>query len=179
MRNFLVLLPLLTGCLNQVVPIHSQAESVPSDSMVQQILATQSYKGPDFVRVNKDPYKSGIVEADPVFVNVYVTAGDAPEYEAEDPGVKKTNMTVPAGMVVVREVQDSGGTTQKLTVMVRHEDGWFPNGGDFLYGVTDLQGHPIPDSSGTAQWGQLSACTPCHLGREGDAWVFGVPAAVR
>jgi hypothetical protein len=178
-----ILLPLslfAAGCLSQVAPVHPAAQAVPDDTAVQHLLATASYRNTDFVRVNRAPYPSALTDAEPIWVNVYVSAADAPEYEQVRPETTHQNMTMPAGMVVVREVENQAGQTLKLTVMVRHQDGWFADGGDFLFGVTDLAGAPTNDPHGGGpEWGKLTACGTCHEQRAGDGWVFGVPAAMR
>ena len=84
-----------------------------------------------------------------------------------------------APVVVVREVL-SAGQTSKLTVMVKGPPGYFPAGGDFFYGVTTADGMQwLPDDAGLLQRGPVAVCGECHAKRAQDAFLFGVPAALR
>jgi hypothetical protein len=81
--------------------------------------------------------------------------------------------------MIVRTSSDSDGTLQALTFMVKHQPGYFPEVGDFLFGVSSPDGTPAVDAVGGAEWGKLTDCATCHEQRSGTGFLFGVAAAHR
>jgi hypothetical protein len=170
---------LSAGCLSQVVP-PIPTDHVPDDASVRQMLGTRVFETAAFMRVNRAPYPSALTDSGAIDVNVYVSAADAPAYEELSPETQHEDVHIRPGMMVVREVKDPTGRTTRLTVMVRHSDDWFADGGDFLFGVTDTSGVPMTDPhDGSPQWGQLESCGTCHRQRAGDGWLFGVSQSAR
>ncbi len=84
----------------------------------------------------------------------------------------RSSARFPAGAVLVKQHTDKqSGAPGPLFAMVKHEAGYFPDGGDWEFVVTDSNGW-IEDR------GPLAMCARCHA--EGNAdWVFGLPADAR
>ena len=57
--------------------------------------------------------------------------------------------------------------------------GYNPAIGDYWFGVTDARGTPLTDDQGHRRAGRVEACYSCHLEREADDFLFGVPSAMR
>jgi hypothetical protein len=59
--------------------------------------------------------------------------------------------------------------------MAKDVAGYFPDGGDWLYGVTTDDGTPLRDERGQPEWGPMPACAACHGSGRDHGWLFGVP----
>lgn len=128
----------------------------------------------DFTRSTKQPFLSEIA-ADKL-IEVWISPEAAAEYsrvllDGEGSGVK-----IPEGTVIIREVRDTGGTVESLTLMVKGAPGYFPGGGDWWYGVADPDGQIRLDASGEPRMGRLEDCGGCHLSRPQDDYLFGIPS---
>jgi hypothetical protein len=62
--------------------------------------------------------------------------------------------------------------------MAKGPAGYNPAIGDWFWAVTDLNGTPIVEE-GAPRAGRLADCYGCHVPRETDDYLFGVPAADR
>jgi hypothetical protein len=162
-----------TGCLSLVIPPHSSSE----DAELVAQLSAGDYRGSGFVEVDKAAYVSGLHASDWVRVFVSVDAADA--YRAVDPDSMNHGAPFPVGGAIVREVLDGSMKVQKLTVMQKRAPGYYPDSGDFLFGVTDVNGNPLIDDHGQTQWGALTACGPCHQTRAAAGYLFGVKLGAR
>jgi hypothetical protein len=60
--------------------------------------------------------------------------------------------------------------------MVKGPAGFSPELGDWWFAVTDAEGVPMQTDAGTLT-GPLVACSTCHLPRDADDYLFGVPAS--
>jgi hypothetical protein len=170
-RFFLVgfVTTLSLGCSVQAYPDAPVSES-PEISVM---LAKQEYRGNGFVQMNTAPYDSDLAPGSKIMC--YVSKDAALAYAGIVPDLK-TALTgeFPVGGIVVREVSDAQGKVQKLTVMRREQRGYYPDVGDFFFGVTDTSGRPMPDANGQVQWGRLPSCAGCHIQRSGAEYLFGV-----
>ena len=78
----------------------------------------------------------------------------------------------PVGAVIAKKhLERDAGTLGPLFVMIKRAPGFFPQGGDWEYLVTDKDGW-IEDR------GPLATCARCHVEANAD-WVFGLPAEAR
>ncbi len=75
-----------------------------------------------------------------------------------------------AGSVLVKKhMEKDSGAPGPIFAMVKHKPGYFRDGGDWEYVVTDAQGW-VEDR------GPLVACARCHAEATAD-WGFGLPAS--
>ncbi len=167
---------LASGCLSLVVPDHAPATT--DDASVKLMLQQRDFMGPGFVKVNHAPFASDL-ESGRV-VTMYVSADAAAAYQGVTPDTKaSTGPTFPVGGMVVRTSSDMNGNLMALTFMVKHEAGYFPEVGDFAFGVTDPNGTPVNDDAGTPIWGKVEECALCHETRASSGFLFGVSTAHR
>lgn len=158
-----------SGCLSQVVPAHDSGGS--DEPALRTLLADGSFRGAGFTRVNRAPYPSNLDLQHRV--NLFVSNDAAQAYEAVSPDLDTAGPPFPVGGIVVREAVDDTGAPALLTVMVKQAPGWFPGGGDFFFGVTDLDGTPVEGMNGP-EWGPLEECAECHQTRASAGYLFGV-----
>jgi hypothetical protein len=163
------------GCLSQVVPEHAPATT--DDTVVLAMLRQRDFEGDGFVRINRTPFVSTL-EPDRL-VTMFVSWDAAAAYQAVSPDQEAGGgEAFPVGGVIVRAASDLSGKPVALTLMVKHEPGYFPEGGDFLFGVTSLDGTPASDAHGRL-WGKVAECASCHEPRAQAGFLFGVAAADR
>jgi hypothetical protein len=162
------------GCLSQIIPEHAPAE----EPEVQQMLAQKSFEsGGGFTRVGKVGFASTLEPGK--LVTMFVSSDAAAAYAAVSPDVDATaGPAFPVGGTIVRAVADERGTPVGFAVMVKREPGYFPEAGDFFFGVTDLDGNPQPGEDGL-EWGALPSCGTCHHTRAAAGYLFGVPKESR
>jgi hypothetical protein len=108
------------------------------------------------------------------YIQLYANRTAMAEYPMIDPDKVGSNAVIPVGGIIVREVLDTNGTAQRLTIMAKGPAGYNPAIGDWFWAVTDLQGTPIVED-GVARAGRLADCYGCHLPRATDDFLFGVP----
>lgn len=137
------------------------------------IETARGYK--NFSRIDSRAYPSTLGTFD---INLYVW-GDAHDYRQITPEATTTAVTpvdIPVGTVIVREVLTADGTAvEKLTLMAKGPSGYDPTLGDWWFAVLDPNFAPLPDANGALQVGKLAACHGCHVPRETDDFLFGVP----
>ncbi len=160
------------GCLSQVIPAHEPAE----EGQMLGILQTQAFHGSGFVQTDPSPFASALAPG--AWVTNFVSSDAATAYGAVTPDADHEGAPFPVGGCVVRAVADANGEVTKLTVMVKREPGYFPEAGDFFFGVTDPEGNPMSDGD-TLQWGKLQSCAQCHATRSASGFLFGVAMADR
>jgi hypothetical protein len=167
MRSFpLVVVISLTACSSAETPTVDEASGLTQ-------VAHGAYVS---LAVVSDAYPSAIAPTNRV--ELWVSAADVADYARIEPDRSGSGATVPAGTLIVREVQDNGGAITKLTLMVKGPPGYNPDLGDFWFGVTAPDGTPLWDN-GAQQLGRLTACYGCHQQRSADGFLFGVPPAWR
>lgn len=163
------------GCLSQVIPEHQPAAT--EEPQLRAMLASHQFEAGPWARVNHAPFSSDL--APDQRVTMYVSPDAAAAYEAVTPDADATSgPEFPVGGVVVRAATDDNGTPVALTVMAKREPGFYPEAGDFFFGVTDLDGTPIV-GGGEVQWGALHECGTCHASRAAAGFLFGVARANR
>jgi hypothetical protein len=123
-----------------------------------------------FTRINRAPYASTLGAFN---INLYVNQ-DAREFRTIHPESAGTQVHMPVGTLIVRQVLDANGDVAKVTLMAKGPPGYDPSIGDWWFGVTDASGVPLSDASGV-QVGRLTACHGCHIPRATDDYLFGVP----
>jgi len=169
----------VTAC--NTAPIPSNTADVDINVGVDDAAIMSTLAGhrdsPAFVRLNDAPYPTALgTGAD---INVYVSANAYVPYASITPETSGSNITVPEGTLIVREVLEDSGAIKTLTLMYKGPTGYNPELGDFWFGVTDAEGTPVLDAAGAAKIGKLSECYGCHIPRASDGYLFGVPANVR
>lgn len=157
------------GCLSQVIPEHEPAAS--DEPQIRTLLAQHGFQSDGFVQVNRAPYDSNLEPGHKVTMFVSADAADA--YLALSPDEDKAGPPFPVGGIVVRAASTPDGQLAALTVMVKRELGYFPESGDFFFGVTDVHGTPQNDDHGPL-WGALTECGQCHATRAKAGFLFGV-----
>ncbi|HEX6836055.1 MAG TPA: hypothetical protein VF334_05750, partial [Polyangia bacterium] len=121
----------MSGCLSLVIPDHAPATT--DDGTLQLMLERRDFMGTGFVKVNRAPFASDLETGR--MVSMYVSADAAAAYKAVTPDTDHGGPDFPVGGVVVRTSSDAAGTLLNLTFMVKHEPGYFPEVGDFAFGV--------------------------------------------
>lgn len=147
------------------------------DSDIQSIAQGQQYLQPSFVRVNRDPYPTDLDATD--LIDVYISGNDAAAFWQVDPESDDPAQGLAESAVIVRVVMDAQWTPEKLTFMVKGPPGYFPEGGDYYYAVTELDGTIAMSDAGKPMAGALEACGSCHARRASSDFLFGVPASNR
>jgi hypothetical protein len=161
---------LLISCTDYLGPA-VDAGSTQETPLDQATLALAAgYK--TFTQVNTRADASAVGSFD---INVYVT-GDVTTYERIHPETTTTVSPLAVGTLIVREVLNADGSIDKLTLMAKGPAGYDPSLGDWWFGEADPQCQPIVDSGGL-ELGRLDDCHSCHIPRQSDDYLFGVPAA--
>jgi hypothetical protein len=146
--------------------------ATPTDYDTEILDVVANYKSAAFTKVNSQPYASAVASVGNINLYAY---GDAMSYKAVHPETATTT-TVGVGTVIVREVLDASGAVATLTIIAKAPAGFDSSLGDWWFGETDAKGVPtIVD--GVAQVGKVTACHSCHVPREAEDYLFGVPAA--
>jgi hypothetical protein len=112
-------------------------------------------------------------------ITLWVSAQSLSAFDAISPDVSGSHATVPPGTLIVRAVQNTAGSVQKLTLMCKGPPGYNPELGDWWFGVTSPDGAPARSAAGVIQLGKLTACYSCHQKRGDDDFLFGIPASAR
>jgi hypothetical protein len=181
---------LLSGCLDSVVPSHDVAgtgsgsggSGGASDgaSMEEPALFTMlgaaGYKASGFTQINATPYISSL---DATHIRMFVSNDAVDAYKAVNPDNAATSgPAFPIGGIIVREASDANGNLMAITTMVKREAGYFPEVGDFFFGVLDPKGQPVSEA-GVLEWGKVQMCAGCHEPRQAAGFLFGVAPANR
>jgi hypothetical protein len=167
--TLVVVCSLLGACTDVIAtaPDAGMAETSLDESTIQ-LAAT--YK--TFTHVNSRTDASSVGAFD---INIYVQ-GDVSMYETVHPETTTTVAPFAVGTMIVREVLASDGSVQELTVMAKGPTGYDPTLGDWWFGVADAAGQPVVQD-GVLQLGRLAGCHGCHVPRQTEDYLFGVPAA--
>jgi hypothetical protein len=155
-------------------PAPTGGTAVDEQAMLSAVRAFRT--SPAFVRLNQFEYTTAL--ASKAQINVYVSSQAFAPYASIVPESKGSDVYVPEGTLIVRQVKGSAGAADTLTLMYKGPEGYNPDLGDFWFGVTDLAGVPL-QQAGVARTGRLEECYSCHLDRADDDFLFGVPAAMR
>ena len=176
------------GFLFGVDPLyHQDVSSLPSQPSNFQIVTTErlmnkarvaltyyQYLSDNFYQV-AETFDSTLNSKDKI--KVYASKFAAEIYQNINLDDKGSMARIPEESVIIREVLDENDVTQKFTVMVKGPKGYFPEGGDFFYGVYDAFMEPVIKDSGDMQIGALKECAACHISRPLDGYMYGLPNA--
>jgi len=146
------------------------AVTAPDDFDLEMMQIATRYKS--FSKIDNTAYASSLGVGN---INLYVW-GDSKDYKLVSPETTGSGITMVVGSVIVREVLDSSGAVDKLTLMAKGPAGYDPTLGDWWFGVLDASGTPAV-TDGRIQLGRLGDCHSCHIPRETDDYLFGVPQA--
>ncbi|MGO8999221.1 MAG: hypothetical protein ACLQVI_38335 [Polyangiaceae bacterium] len=125
-----------------------------------------------FVKVTNAPYPS--VAAPGKMVDEWVSSLGSAEYAGIAPDGGAVTADLPPGATIIREVIDSSGSVSALTLLVKGPAGYNPAIGDWWWGVTDPDGVPAVGDAGL-ELGRLTQCYSCHVPRQAQDFLFGVP----
>jgi len=166
---------LTTGCLSQIIPAHESMD----EAALPAALAARSFEGPAFTQFTTAPFESALKPG--AFVSLFVSREAVAAYSAVKADVAAAMNAAaaapppfPVGAMIVRAISDAAGKRTGLTVMVKREPGYFPEGGDFFFAVTDLAGRAVMGEDGV-EWGRLDSCGDCHRTRASSGYLFGMP----
>jgi hypothetical protein len=143
-----------------------------SNEIIAALLTTRAYRGAGFRRANKRVFPSTVAPGKSI--DMWVSEAAFQDMQRISPDRSGSHAQVPTGTIIVRDVYD-GDELKTITVMVKLEDGSFPLGGDFWYGITDPDGTFRRSDQGLPLAGLLANCGTCHLRRSQDAFLFGTP----
>jgi len=161
------------GCLDQVIPEHQTME----EAALPMMLAQRGFQGSGYVQVGQSGFDSTLEPN--ASVTMFVSQSASAAYAGVFPDADKaTGPAFPVGGVIVRYPTDATNHPTGLTVMVKREAGYFPEAGDFFFGVTDLDGNPVSGEDGV-EWGALKSCGTCHHTRADAGFLVGVPRTAR
>ena len=161
------------GCLDQIIPEHATMD----EAGLQLLLAQHAFQGDGYSQVGSAGFDSTLEPG--AKVTMFVSQPAAAAYAAVSPESEvNTGPAFPFGGVIVRLPTDSDNHPMGFTVMVKHEAGFFPEAGDFFFGVTDVDGSPVSGADGV-EWGALPSCGSCHHTRAAAGFLFGVPQTAR
>ena len=162
---------LLISCTDELGPPDAPGSTQETALDEATLALAANYKA--FTQVNARVDASQIGSYD---INIYVT-GDVDAYESIHPETSATVAPLAIGTLIVREVLDSSGGVSKLTMMAKGPAGYDPSLGDWWFAEADPQGQPVVDN-GVLEAGQLvDSCHSCHIPRQTEDYLFGVPAA--
>lgn len=146
-----------------------------SNEAIWSLVSDFKYRGDGFRRVDRTPFPSTV--SPDKKIAIYISEQSYGEYTRISPNQTGSGANLPVGSVIVREVlRDT--TLDSITVMVRLPEGAFPLGGDWWFAAATSDGTLKTDTSiGAPVIGLSATCGSCHLRRDQDDFLFGVPAA--
>ncbi len=166
-----------TGCTLEAIEIPPDDDAA-METMVREIVAQARYRTSEYRRMNGAPYPTELHDTDRI--NVYAPDWAVADYARIEPARAGSGMAMDPDCVIVREVIGDDGAVSKVTVMAKAEPGYYPEGGDYYYGVLSPDGQRfVTGDDGRTLSGRLDLCATCHADRAGDDYLFGVPAEYR
>ncbi len=147
-------------------------------NLAKQTIVNRDYlKNTEFFPLNSTAYASELSPDN--YIKVYISQFASLNYLTVHRDRENSHARLPEETVIIREVQDESGKIKNITAMVKANKGYYPEGGDFFYGVYDSDGNTILDD-GRALAGRLFDCGDCHrTQRENDGFLFGVSSKNR
>ncbi len=146
-----------------------------SNEAVLGLLPGKQYRGAGFRIVNTKPFPSTVSPEKTVVL--WISEAGYDEFVKVSPDATASNVVLPVGTVIVREVLKAG-VLDTITLMAKLPEGSFPLGGDWWYAAADPDGQIRLDSkTQTPLAGLLQNCGTCHLRRNSDDFLFGTPRA--
>jgi hypothetical protein len=144
-----------------------------SNEAIWNLVSEGKYRGEGFRRVDRTPFPSTV--SPEKVISLWISKQAYDPYSAISPDASGSRPNIPVGTVIVREVL-RGSTLDAITVMVKLPKGAFPLGGDFWFAAAAPDGTLRVDPTTHAPVIGLSAtCGSCHLRRDQDGFLFGVP----
>ncbi len=122
------------------------------------------------MKVTRAPFHSAVADA---YVDIWISADAAAAYETLSPEQSMSNVKLPVGTEIVREVLDDTGTLTKLALISQAPEGYNPDVNDFWFGTADPDG-TVQVVDGVRQAGALADCAGCHVARAQQSYLFGV-----
>jgi hypothetical protein len=168
----LVLAATSSGCLG-AIETGPMAE-IDEDAILAKVAMYRDLAS--FDPINAGAYPSALGTSS--MIELYALRETADMYATINPVTSGSGVEIPEGGIIVREVLDTSGTAQRLTVMAKGPTGYNPELGDWYFAVTDLSAVPIIED-GLPRTGRLADCFGCHVPRMADDFLFGVPMAER
>jgi len=152
-------------------------DSAIDETAILSSIANGAYRtSPDFTHAVRAPYAS--VAAAGSTIDEWVSTIAWPTYAGISPDDTGAAGPLPVGTIVVRAIVDANGNPTKLTLMSKGPAGYNPALGDGWFGETDPSGAPLESDAGVLT-GRMTGCYSCHIPRESEGYVFGIPAADR
>jgi hypothetical protein len=146
-----------------------------SNEAIWSLVSDFKYRGDGFRRVDRAPFPSTV--SPDKKIAIYISEQAYAEYTRISPDQTGSGASLPVGSVIVREVLRETAL-DSITVMVRLPEGAFPLGGDWWFAAATADGTLKTDASiGAPVIGLSATCGSCHLRRDQDDFLFGVPAA--
>lgn len=150
-----------TDCTMMEPIVLTQAILNSSTSLVVSLTGEQN--GMDF------PHNGSGISSDSTTRDIFSTSSTVDEIPAGTIVTKHTYMNNPDG---------SKGALQVTFAMIKHLEGWWPDGNDWEYvmmpndGTIDYSATPNGDLSKAAAVGQLTSCDGCHAAADGGDRLF-------
>lgn len=148
------------------------ADSIDAAGSTVDLIVARARTAPlaGFTRATDTPFES--VAAPGTLVNVWVSDGALDAFSAVRPELTGSLVRTPDDSLFVRTLISPDGGVIKHTVL------WFPPGYrdvTDLYFVVATPDWEVVEIDGVRQSGALSGCQGCHLSRQDDGFLFGVP----
>jgi hypothetical protein len=141
----------------------------PTEDDLMEIVADGSYRPWGF-----EPAALGVSsDLGPMLIDLWVSEEAVSDFLQIRPSIEGSGVELPPGSVILRDVIEFGVRT-KVTIMAKQQAGYFPEGGDFWYGVASVNGEILSDDTGPLR-GRLAQCGGCHAQRAQDGYLFGIP----
>ncbi|MEM9100933.1 MAG: hypothetical protein AAGB12_01315 [Pseudomonadota bacterium] len=172
---------IVIGCTSSTSTSTSSTDATQEKlilDMIDDCLSLQKYESEDYTKINADAYTSELNSDNSI--DVYVSNFAADVFRRVDPNSTGSGVELPINSVIVRKVWDQNHYFNAYTVMVKAPQGYYPDGGDFFYGVLNSDGTFQKDENGKFLQGKITECGDCHRStRSDDGFLFGVPTAVQ
>ncbi len=153
-------------------PTPGTGATVDSAAVLATVAQNAYLTSPSFTEVTRVPYES--VAKPGTMIREWVSTSSLAAYESISPSVVGSGAVIAPGTTIVRAVLAADGTVAGLTLMYKGPAGYNPQLGDWWFGVTAPDGTPTETDAGP-EVGLLTACFSCHVPRQNDGWLFGVP----
>lgn len=112
-------------------------------------------------------------------IRVMVSEEFAEDYALVDPAVTGSEVVLPPGTLVIRQLLTTDGEPDGLTMLTVGPPTSNEHVGDLWFGVLEADGEWRQDEDGQPMYGALASCSSCHAQRGSDGFLFGVPRIER
>lgn len=135
-------------------------------------LEVLSVAGFDVLR-EQDPVPSLVVPD--TMIRVLVSDDFSEEYALIDPDVPGSEIDMPPGALVIRQLITPEGEPDGFTMVTLGPPMSNEDAGDLWFGALDADGQWKLDADGQPMYGAIESCSGCHAQRESDGFLFGMP----